>query len=259
MSNIALSQTKRPENAAVRPAASAQPVLVNWPALYRLSAASILAQLGLTVIIILVSTVLGLDAKPTTALDYFEMYAGDLGAAFLRDDFSSLIIIGLYLGLVPGLFGALRRDNPGLAALASVMAVVGVACGFATHSGFSLYHLSGQYTAATTAAERAQIVAAGEAVLAANIWNSSGGYMAGIMLQGYGVILSLLMLRGSRFSKVTAIAGLLANGLDLAQHLIHPFAPALAASLLQIAGPFYLVWFPMLARDLLRLARRPVA
>lgn len=58
---------------------------------------------------------------------------------------------------------------------------------------------------------------------------------------------------------MTAYAGLVANALDLVQHLLHPFAPSLAAAILPFAGPFYLVWFPMLVRDFVRLARREAA
>ena len=209
----------------------------------------------ITLGLIVAAVGLGLDGKPTTAEAYYQMYQGSLLVAFIRDDFSSLIIIALYLGLFLGLYGALRRSQPALMTLASALLLIGVTAGFATHSGLSLFHLSQQYAAAVSAEQRAQLVAAGEAVLATNMWNSSGGYLAGILLQGYGVIVSLIMLRSPRFSKVTAYAGLLSNGLDLLQHLIHPFAPALVEPILRVAGPFYLIWFPMLARDLFRLAQ----
>jgi uncharacterized membrane protein YedE/YeeE len=106
-----------------------------------------------------------------------------------------------------------------------------------------------------TDAQRAQLLAAGEAVLAADMWHSSGGFAAGILLQGSGVLISLVMLKSRNFSKITAWTGLLGNGFDLVQHLLHLFAPAIAGVILMIAGPFYLVWFPMLARDLLQLGR----
>jgi hypothetical protein len=64
------------------------------------------------------------------------------------------------------------------------------------------------------------------------------------------------MLKSKDFSKVTAVAGLLGNALDLTQHLLHPFAPSISAPIQMAMGPFYLVWFPMLARDLFRLGRK---
>jgi hypothetical protein len=79
--------------------------------------------------------------------------------------------------------------------------------------------------------------------------------MSGILLQGGGVMISLVMLRSRDFSKVTAIAGLIGNALDLIQHVLAPFTPSLSATIQKMMGPFYLVWFPMLARDLFRLSR----
>lgn len=79
--------------------------------------------------------------------------------------------------------------------------------------------------------------------------------MAGILLQGAGVLISIIMLRSSNFSRITAYAGILANGFDLAQHLIHPFIPSIASIPGMIAGLSYLIWFPMLGRDFFRLGR----
>jgi hypothetical protein len=60
------------------------------------------------------------------------------------------------------------------------------------------------------------------------------------------------MLRSKAFSKGTAISGLAANELDF----MHVFAglvlPSLATTMLWIAGVFYLAWFPLLTRDLLK-------
>lgn len=80
-------------------------------------------------------------------------------------------------------------------------------------------------------------------------------YIAGILLQGSGVMISVIMLRSNGFSKITAYAGLIGNALDLFQHVLHPVAPSLQQSLTPIMGIFYLTWYPMMARDLLRLAR----
>lgn len=226
-----------------------------WRGLYITGAVAALLQLATTLVVIAVVATLGM--RPTSAEEYFTLLQADRLAAILRDDFTSLALIGLYLGTFPAIYVALRPMSPAGAGLATLFTFIGVTLGFATHSGFALLHLGDQYAAASTAAQRSQLLAAGEAVLANNMWNSSGGYLAGLLLQGSGVLVSLLMLRGGGFSKVTAIAGLLGNGFDLAQHILHPFAPGLSATLIQLAGPFYLVWFPMLARDLWRRREAP--
>lgn len=67
-------------------------------------------------------------------------------------------------------------------------------------------------------------------------------------------MISLVMLRSKDFSRVTAISGLLGNAFDLVQHLLHPFAPSIS-QWFSMVMMVYLVWYPMLARDLFRLAK----
>jgi hypothetical protein len=145
--------------------------------------------------------------------------------------------------------------SPVYTALATLCTLIVVTLAFAGESTFSMLHLGDQYAAATTESERALLLAAGEAVIASDMWHTTGAYMSGILLQGAGVIISLIMLRSQDFSKVTAWAGLLGNGLDLIQHILHPFAPSISSVVIALMGPFYMAWFPMLGRDLLRLGR----
>jgi hypothetical protein len=234
-------------------AAEADSAEPQWRTLCQIGGAAALLQLVTTLVIVVVSLALG--REPTTAEEYFNLLQTDRLAGLLRSDFTSLIVIALYLGTFPGIYGALRRDHGVYAGLTTALIFVAVASTFATHSGFSMLHLSDQYAAASSEAQRSQLLTAGEAIMAADMWRSTGGFMTGILLQGAGVLISAVMLRSKGFSRVTAYAGIIANGFDLAQHLLTPFAPGVSAVLLMIAGPFYLAWFPLLARDLYRLGR----
>jgi hypothetical protein len=230
---------------------------LQWKSLYKIGGTAALLQLVCLLITFVVSFTLGL--KPDTVEEYFTLLQTDRLAGLLRSDFLILVLIALYLGTFPALYVALRSISPVYTAMATLFTLMAVAVCFATHSGFSMLYLSDQYAAATTAVQRSQLLAAGEAVVASNMWHSSGAYMSGILLQGAGVMISVIMLRSKDFSKVTAYAGLLANGFDLAQHILHPFAPSLSSIFLMISGPFYLVWFPMLARDLFQLGRQIIS
>jgi hypothetical protein len=75
------------------------------------------------------------------------------------------------------------------------------------------------------------------------------------LLQAGCVWISAVMLDGRIFSKTTAYIGLVMHGLDLAHGLIGLVAPSAGAILLIIAGPLYLVWFPLVARKLFQLSR----
>ena len=196
-----------------------------------------------------------LGPKPTSVAEYFAIYQESPLEMVLRGDFLLLILIGLYLGTFPALYITLRRISPVYAALATLFTVMAVTMTFANESTFALLHLAEQYAAATSETIQAQLLAAGEAVIASDMWHSSGAYMSGILLQGSGVMISVIMLRSQDFSKVTAYSGLLGNGLDLIQHIIHPVAPEASAIISMVMGLGYFVWFPMLAWDFFRLAK----
>ena len=83
---------------------------------------------------------------------------------------------------------------------------------------------------------------------------TTGGFMAGVFLQCGTLLMHAVMFRSSRFLKATAVAGMLANGLDLLHVLVGGVAPRVAEAL-SAALALYLVWYPLLAFDLFKLAR----
>jgi hypothetical protein len=225
--------------------------------LYTIGSVAALLQLASILALTIVTITLG--PKPVSAEEYFAVFQQSRLQAVLRGDLLNLILIGLYLGTFPALYVALRPVSPVYAALAALFTIVVVTGAFATESTFSLLYLGDRYIAASTAAQHAKLLAAGEAVIASDLWHSSAGYVGGILLQGAGIMISVIMLRSQDFGKVTAYAGLLGNALDLGQHVLHPFAPSVSSAIVSIMGLFYLVWFPLLGRDLFRLGRRTPA
>ncbi len=223
-----------------------------WKDLYKIGGVVTLLQLGAIFAAMVVMAALG--PRITSAEEFFTLQQSHLLASLVRVDLLFLILVGLYLGNFPALLAALWRVRPIPTLFATLFTVIAVILSFANESTFALMHLGNQYAAATTEAQRALYLAAGEAVLAAGWWNSTGSYVTGILLQGSGVMISLVMLRSKDFSRVTAISGLLGNAFDLVQHLLHPFAPSISQwfSMVMVV---YLVWYPMLARDLFRLAK----
>ncbi|MBN2048272.1 MAG: hypothetical protein JW750_10555 [Anaerolineaceae bacterium] len=226
---------------------------VKWNQLYQISAVTAFLQLAVVAVYFVVIIVMGVVPESLEA--YYQLLQDEPLNAMLRGDLFNVLLVGLYLGLFPGVFFALRRDCPIGAGFATLFTFIAVFFSLSANSDFSMLHLSQQYAQAATEAQRAQIIAAGEAVTSMNMWNSTSAYLCGLFLQGSGVWISILMLKNKQFSKVTAIVGLLSNGLDLIQHLIHPFTPSLSEMILRAAGPFYLIWYPMLGRDFLRLRK----
>jgi signal transduction histidine kinase len=209
-----------------------------------------LVQLVFVIMTIVVSATVGWE--PTTAGGYFAMFGNNRVEAFLRLDFPTMIQLSLFPITAFGIYAALRRTHGAYAALAATLVIIGITLALANNSAFSMIRISDQYAQASSEAQRDQLWAAAEAVVATDMWRSTAGFLAGLFMQGGLAFISIVMLRSERFSKGTAIAGLVANGLDWIHVLVALFSPSLAQTLMVIAGPAYLLWFPLLGRDLLR-------
>jgi hypothetical protein len=225
-----------------------------WKRLCRLGGWAAFMQLGCVLITIIVVATVG--AEPGTAGEYYTLLQTDRLAGLLRLDFTTLILLSLFPLTSLGIYAALRQNRQAYAILAVVLVLVGMLLALANHSAFSMIRLSDQYAAATTSAQKEQLLAVGEAVIAANMWHSTAGFLAGIFMQGGFVFISVVMLYGKEFSQSTAYTGIMSNGLDFVHVFMALFAPSLATTILFIGGVFYLLWFPLLGRDLIKLGRR---
>jgi hypothetical protein len=223
-----------------------------WPGLYKVAGVAAFVQLVCTLMTAVVALTLGVE--PTSAAEYFSVLQNDRLVGILRMDFASLVNVILFAVTAFAVYTVLKRIKEAYATLATALVFTGVALALANHSAFSMIYLSDQYAQATTETQRVQLLTAGTAVIASDWWHSTGGLMAGLFLQGGMVLLSWVMLRSKHFSKSTAYAGMLANGLDWIHVLVGLVLPGLAAIVLSIGGLFYLAWFPLLGRDFLRLA-----
>jgi hypothetical protein len=151
------------------------------------------------------------------------------------------------------LYGALRRANKSVMDVATACVLVGVAVYLASNQTFALSALSDQYAAASSDAQRAAFLAAGEALLAIH---NPGGIQLGLLLVALaGLIASLVMLRSRVFGKVTATAGLVANTLVLSYFVALPLVPAIAPLFPASSAPFRLLWYILIARRLFQLGR----
>ncbi len=226
---------------------------IDWKRLCRIGGVAALLQLACGLVTMVV--VFALGGEPATAQEYFDLLQADRLAGLLRMDFASVLTVGLYPLTAFGLYSALRRDHPAFMTLALALVVTGAVLWLGSHSAFSMISLADRYAAAGTEAGRSQLLAAGQAVIASDMWHSTGAFMSGIFLQGATTLISFLMLRGRVFGKATAWVGLLGHGLDLAHVLLMVIVPAIGPWLMIVAGPLYPVWFFLVGRRLLQLSR----
>ena len=193
---------------------------------------------------------------PSTAAQAFSMLETNPVLGLLRMDLLTVIFIPLYYLIFLGIFLALNgKKNPwSIIALLSVF--VGVTLFLATPSVFSMLNLSDKYAVATGENEQTQLLAAGEAILASDMWHGTGAIFGGILIQFGALVLSILMLPGNVFNKLTAYVGIITHGLDFAHFFFLLLLPPVGVILLAIAGTLYLVWFPLIGVRLIQIGKQ---
>jgi hypothetical protein len=226
----------------------------DWSSLFRTSGIAALVLIVYSLATIVQLIVLG--GQPATAAEAFRLLQSDRIVGLLRLDLPTIVAMPLYYFVFLGLFAALKRSDQANAILATSLAFVGLTLLLATPTALSMISLSQKYAAATTEATRTQLLAAGEAILATDIWHGTGAILGGILVQTGAVLISVVMLRSKVFSRTTAYVGILTHGLDLAHIVFGLFLPVSGVVLMAIAGPLYPVWFFLVGRRLLQLAAK---
>jgi hypothetical protein len=178
-----------------------------------------------------------------------------LEAAF-RLELLSLLNVGAYYFTFFGLFAVLRRTSPAYAALSTLLVLAGATLFIASHPLNSMISLADRWALAATEAERLPLLGAGEALMAADMWHSTGALAGGVLIECGAILISLVMLKSRDFSRATPRVGLVTHGLDLTQILVGTFVAAVKVPIMAVAGPLYLVWFFLVGRDLLRAGAR---
>jgi len=232
----------------------AEMISSDWKGLCRLGGVAALILLLYSLVTMVVLTVFGV--APGTAAESFAMLQNNRLVGLLRLDLLTVFVyMPLSYLLFLGIYTALRRTNGAYATLATVLVFVGITLFLATPSALSMMFLSDKYALATTETQRNQLLAAGEAILASDMWHGTGAFIGGVLLQSGALLISVVMLQGKVFSKAIAYAGILTHGLDLAHFVFLLWVPGLGTILTAIAGTLYLVWFPLVGLRLFQLGQ----
>ena len=197
-----------------------------------------------------------LAGPPTTAAEAFRLLQSTRLVGLLRLDLPPVLALPLYYVLFGGLLAALWQAGRALAAFSTALAFAGVTLIISAPTALSMATLGDKYTAASSEAARSQLLAAGEALLAADIWHGTGAILGGVFLQAAGVLICIVMLRGTVFGRFTAWLGIVMYAADLGHILARLSLPAAGFVLMALAGPLYPVWFFLVGRALARAGRQ---
>ncbi|HVN18949.1 MAG TPA: hypothetical protein VMU05_09255 [Dongiaceae bacterium] len=238
---------------AEHPRTSSASSAFNWTGVCR--AAGVAAFIFLIYCLATIVQIAILGGPPDSVAEAFRALQQNKFLGLLRLDFATVLVLPLYYLLFFGFFAALKDTDRTHAAIGTVLVFLGVTLVLAMPTALPLMALSDKYAAATSDAMKAHFLAAGEAVLATDIWHGTGAYMGGLFVQIGAVWISVVMSRGI-FSKATAYVGIITHALDLVHILFAPFRPRVASIFMIVAGLGYPVWLFLVGRRLLQLGKQ---
>ena len=218
-----------------------------WKPLYKIGgiAASLMFALTLVQSFIFIAY-----PPPSTVIDYFTLFQKNQFLGLLDLDFLLIVINILLILIYLALYVALNRFNKSYTTVALVIGLVGTTLFFASREAtFGMLTLSSQYTAATTDAQRATLLAAGQALLA--IYNGTAFDLSYVLGGLVILIFSVVMLQSNIFNKAIAYVGIVMGILML----VPPTVGTIGLFLSLISLVPTLIWLIPIARKFFQLAR----
>ena len=223
-----------------------------YSTIYRLGAfASILNALSIALAII-AYFIWPYKGNTTSIEAIFTILQTDRLGGFISLDASMLLIAPITAVMFLALYAALRRVDESMALIALALALLAVGLVIVCRPLVELVILSDQYTAATDAAEKMRLLAAGE-VLRTQL-DGTAWAMQTVFFMIAGLISCVLMLRTRFFSKATAWLGIVISAIGLGF-----FLSTIGLLFLLLITIGSVPWCLLVARDLLRLTKGNLA
>lgn len=221
--------------------------------LYKLGGLTCMILVAYSLITMLIMIVIG--TPPETIETCFSMLKENRFNGLLQLDILTVFVMPLYYLLFYSIYLALKNSNNEIVSISTIFVFAGLTLFLAAPSVFSYLQLSDKFAKATTETEKNQLIVAGQAILATDLWHGTGAKIGGILIQTGALIISFIMLRSNVFNKLIAYTGIATHGLDLAHIIIGFFLPTTGVILMAIAGSLYLLWFPLVGIRLLRFSK----
>lgn len=215
-----------------------------WSTLYKIAGVSALLAVVLIPVQIIVYGIWGI---PETAIECFTLFQANKLVGLLALELPYLLSNILSIPIFLAFYVTLKRENESVMAIATVSGLISISIVFSARSTFDMLFLSDRYWAATTEAQQAIFLAAGEAKLAlVNGTAQQVHYLVGSLAL---LLVSIVMLRGEVFSKLTAYMGIIANLL-----VFGLYVPTIGIflSILSVF-PFLMMWLILVGRRFLQL------
>ena len=230
----------------------------NWNLLYKLGSIAAIGAVLVGIVEIAITFFPGGNASQESVYEWFLFFQQNpflgLRNLGLLNIFLNTLAIFTYLALY-----GVHRQTPyqPLAALAVIISFLGIGVFFATNRAFAMLGLSQQFSVATDEAQRAALIAAGQAMLSVGASHSPGTFLAFFLSESAGVLISVVMLRSNVFGRLAAYAGILGFSILLLFEFITSFFSGLVTAtmiLSMLGGLMSMVWYILIARRLFQLS-----
>jgi hypothetical protein len=238
--------------------ATTQTTESDWKWLFRLGGTAALGTALVGLVEIGITFLPGGNISCKTVYEWF-MLLQNYQFMGLRDlGLLNILFCALDIPIFFALYGAHRKTNPTLAALAMIVSFLGVAVFYATNRAFAMLDISNQYALATTEGQRAILAAAGQALLSVGESHTPGTFIAFFLSELAGMLITIVMLRGKLFNKASAYVGVLGFASLLIFEVCTSFVPAvqgIAMILAMLGGILSLAWDILVALKLFDLGK----
>jgi hypothetical protein len=234
-----------------------------WNIIYKLGGMAAFGAVLVGLLEIVITFLPGGNVPRETVLDWFKLFQENWFLGLRNLGLLNIFLDALAILIFFALYTAHRQsqDQP-YAALAALVALLGIGVFYATNRAFPMLALSHQYAAATTEAQRAVIEAAGQAMLAVGKSHTPGTFLGFSLVEVAGVMMSVVMLHSKVFNQATAYAGVLGFGMLLLFEFFSSFVAGLSSItmiLAMIGGLSSMAWYILIARRLFQLGQNSAA
>jgi len=243
---------------------------LGWINLYRVGGIAAIVVAVLIVTSVITFVVWPPPPPEASVTDWFAIFQRNPLAAMRHLDLMMLASLASNVALIPTLLAvvmALRRTSQTLVALAATFGLIGIATYFASSRVFEMLALSQQYASATSEAQRAALIAAGQSMLTTYLgafatpmpsasWNYQGTAfnVSFVFLSVACLMLAVVMLRSKHFGRLIGTLGIIGNVVEFGF-----FAPVVGVYLSLVGLVVLLIWHVLIAWALWLLARRTSA
>lgn len=189
-------------------------------------------------------------ARTVTVVDWFALFQDHPFLGLRNLGLLNMVGAVLLIPTVLAIYSALRRVPQTYAVLGAVLFFIGISVYLAGSRAFPMLLLSHQYAIAASEAQRSVLIAAGQAFL------TEAQSRTGILLIEFAFLLiSAAMRNGGIFSKATAWAGILGNGLLMTLEIAFMPPHGIGMVIAAAAGISIMTWYFLTGRRLLQLGR----